>query len=68
MVTALMSATRHSNRKKTRIKTTSTKPMSIARPRLLTEVSMNVAGRKISVSTCALHRRPELGQGVLDPG
>ena len=48
---ALINATRHSKRKRIKISTTRRNPMTIARPRLVIEVSTKVAGRKISVST-----------------
>ena len=51
IVTRLISATRHSKRKNSRISVTRMKPRIIARPRLSIEVSMKVAGRKMVVST-----------------
>ena len=43
----LMNAVRHSNRKATRMSTTSAQPMRSAIVRLSIAISMNVAGRKI---------------------
>ncbi len=50
MIVALISATRHSYRKKSRMITTRTAPTSSDSVRLLIEVSMKVAGRKMVVS------------------
>ena len=47
----LMSAVRHSARKKNKTTITRTQPMRSARFRLSSDVSMNVAGRKIRGST-----------------
>ncbi len=51
MASRLMKAVRHSNRNAMMITTTSRMPISIASVRLSMDCSMNVAGRKIVVST-----------------
>ena len=50
----LMNAVRHSNRKAMMIRITSRMPISSARVRLSIDCSMNVAGRKMVVSTSTL--------------